>query len=187
MIKESRVPISVKRCSYVWNAFIRVKRSKGGFWERPVVSAAFQARFLSRFKFNSNSNQWIPFFMEDCRDWRKKKGRCPHCSEDVAGRCNSACGAANRVRMIYNDGCQGWLWKEDRCEDCSLKEEGEEDGVDRERCWYVKEGLFVAKRDWRLMLTVDWREGGNGLLWSSKRESKWNGAKRRRREEMVRN
>jgi len=45
-----------------------------------------------------------------------------------------------------------------------LKEEGEEDGVDRERCWYVKEGLFVAKRDWRLMLTVDWREGGNGLL-----------------------
>ena len=47
---------------------------------------------------------------------------------------------------------------------CLLKEEGEEDGVDRERCWYVKEGLFVAKRDWRLMLTVGWREGGNGLL-----------------------
>ena len=45
----------------------------------------------------------------------------------------------------------------------AAKEEGEEDGVDRERCWYVKEGLFVAKRDWRLMLTVDWREGGNGI------------------------
>ena len=45
-----------------------------------------------------------------------------------------------------------------------MEEEGEEDVVDRERCWYVKEGLFVAKRDWRLMLTVGWREGGNGLV-----------------------
>ena len=46
---------------------------------------------------------------------------------------------------------------------CLLEEEGEEDDVDRERCWYVKEGLFVTKREWRLMITLGWREGGNGI------------------------
>jgi len=28
-----------------------------------------------------------------------------------------------------------------------LEEEGEEDVVDRERCWYVKEGLFVGRNE----------------------------------------
>ena len=44
-----------------------------------------------------------------------------------------------------------------------MEEEGEEDDVDRERCWYVKEGLFVTKSDWGLMIRLGWREGGNGI------------------------
>ena len=30
---------------------------------------------------------------------------------------------------------------------CLLEEEGEEDDVDMERCWYVKEGLFVGRKE----------------------------------------
>ena len=30
---------------------------------------------------------------------------------------------------------------------CLLEEEGEEDDVDRERCWYVKEWLFVGRKE----------------------------------------
>ena len=30
---------------------------------------------------------------------------------------------------------------------CLLEEEGEEDDVDMERCWYVKEWLFVGRKE----------------------------------------
>ena len=126
-------------------------------------SALHFKHVLSKFKSSSSSNLGIPFLMEDCRDWSKKKGRCPHCSEDVAGRCNSACGAADGVVMICNDGCQWFQWEGDRCKDCPLQKEGKKDDVDRERCWYVQKGCLLEETKAKGMERGGVKDSANGI------------------------